>query len=267
MMNLNDINIKFKNFIRGGLDKSIFFMHIPKCGGSSVGHAIRRMYFTINLQKYYHNLANLHAAASLNVATIFDYPLFKFRENLLLYYMSQDNIKYISGHFNFSKKAYQKYGSRFTFITILRNPVKRWISHYFYDKYKKSNHFKIESDFDTFLKSDRGRESGNTYVSWLCGNDTFSNYRSSAAINQAKENLNKFGIVGALEHLEIFCKQFENVFGVPLKTKKNNINPVSNSFKRSVINAEAEKKINEICQPDIEIYEYALNNHIKLNDF
>ena len=98
------------------------------------------------------------------------YHVFKIREELLLYFMNQ-RFSCISGHVCFSERAYHNFHDTYKFVTILRDPVQRWISHYFYNAYKThSNLGKIESDdIATFLESDRARSWGHHYVQMLGG--------------------------------------------------------------------------------------------------
>ena len=261
------------NLLHGCLEEDIFFLHIPKCGGSSISYAIGWHYLTLDIRKG-RGFVSLDPAASSNVIRITnktnypynttdDHPVLKFRENLLLYFMSQKNTKYISGHFTFSEIAYREFGDQYAFVTILRDPVKRWISSYFYNRYKKADHIKIEADITTYLQSEFGRSQGYECVKFLGGADLAGDYTSKQAIDRAKKNLHKFDVVGCLEYQEIFLKQFEDRFGVRLKLEKRNLNPTSESHRRSIITEEIEEKIRAICRPDCEIYQYVIDHFVK----
>lgn len=250
---------KTKNIFKREFKENIFFLHIPKCGGTSIKRAIERNYPSGD------RVAMLDPVASSNAAKLFDYPTLKFRENLLLYFMRINNMKYISGHYCFSEIAFREFHDKFVFITVLREPVSRWISLYFYNKYKKSNHFKTQADFAEYLQSELGHSVGHTYVKFLCGVDNSIDYTSRQAIERAKKNLDKFDIVGCLEYQEDFIKQFERRFGARLALKRENQSPVAESFKSSVITEEVEEKIRLICEPDIEVYQYAIDKFVKAN--
>ena len=140
--------------------------------------------------------------------------------------MSQ-NVPFISGHFSFSDKAYQYFSNTYSYITILRDPIKRWISQYFFDKYKPHKFRQIHEDLPTFIQSERGKSHGYQYVQMLGGLHPSGEYSSQQAIERAKENLHKLEVVGCLEYIDVFMKQFENRFGVKLKIHRKNQSPKS----------------------------------------
>lgn len=262
------------NLFQGSLKQKTFYLHIPKCGGISIRKAIKSCYLSLDiLQDRY--LTDLPSTAAFNAAQISanqtgyasdttnDYEVLKFRENLLLYYMCQSQIKFISGHFTFSATAYQYFSDKFAFITVLRNPVERWISAYFYNRYKKQGHRKIDADITTYLKSEFGRSQGYEYVKFLGGINKEGDYTSKQAINRAKENLRKFSVVGCLEHKECFVDQFEERFGRKLNIGVAKPRNQQHIKPRSEITEEIREEIKEICSPDLDVYQYVITNFVK----
>jgi hypothetical protein len=257
---------KTANFLYGGLKDNIFFLHIAKCGGGSIDSAINRKFLFPKARP----AEKATADAAVQLYQLSDpyerdfYYVFKLRENLLLYFMNQ-NKPFISGHFTFSDIAYRNFKDKYKFITMLRNPVKRWISHYFYNRYKEltDQHCRIEKDLLAFADSERGKNLGHLFVKCLSGLNESGDYCSDRAIERAKENLHKFDIVGCIEYIDDFTIKFKNLFGKKLKIPRIHKNPKSTSFISSIISKEIEEQITLICKPDLEVYTYAVDTFIQ----
>lgn len=267
---LNSLVVRSNNLVHGCLKHKIFFLHVPKCGGTAITEAIKSCYRSFDFTNDF-RMAHLESRAAfkaaarimgepnLSTAIPDNYEVLKFRENILMYYMCMGRMNYISGHFTFSETAYQHFHHKYKFITLLRDPVKRWISAYFYNCYSEWGRAK-SLDLKTYLQSDFGKSQGYEYVKFLGGSDLNNDYTSEQAINRAKANLEKFSIVGFLEDQEDFIKRFQTQFGRELNIKVVNRSPKSESDQKSVITKELMEEIKALCQPDIEVYQYAIAN-------
>ena len=267
MLSMNfvtELRHRCTNYFNGGIKEKICFVHIHKCGGTSINAAIRQHFLHIDMRRD-RDLIGIDAEASSNAARSLDHivDLYRYRQNLLLYFMNIRNTKYISGHFFFSEKAFREFHGTYAFITVLRNPVKRWISHYFFNRYKKTDFGKIHEDITTCLKSDFGRHNGSELIQFVGGFSKTGDYTSKEAIDRAKRNLHKFDVVGCLEYQKDFLNQFENRFGVRLNLGKKNQSPKAESFQKAVITEEVEDKIRILCKPDLALYQYAIKNFVK----
>lgn len=265
------------NILHGSLKEKIFYLHIHKCGGASITQAIKSCYrnlditkgrsiFHLNAEAAYNAAKKIYAQMNFSPDITKNYLAFKYREELLLYYMYQEHINYIAGHFSFSEAAYQNFSDKYAFITVLRDPVKRWISSYFYNSCREKKHGMINMEITEYLKSERAQMAGCGYVTFLDGSSEAGDYTSEKAINRVKENLHKFSIVGCLEYQKDFTNQFEERFGRRLKISVLNQSPKAEAYRKSIITEEIEEKIREICRPNIEIYQYAVDNFVKIKD-
>ena len=111
---------------------NIFFVHIPKCGGTTIDHAMLRYSISKN---------NIIFIRSKNY------------ENDNINQIKDDKKVYFSGHLN--ENTLDKFkDKKFKKITIIRNPLERVVSQYKFTIFKKKislNEYKLE----TFLKEQK----------------------------------------------------------------------------------------------------------------
>ena len=254
LMALNKIGTLME---RRQLQQKIFFMHLPKCGGTSIEQAIAGHYkapLRLNGSVSFH----MDAVASLKAAQLSHIEMHTLREHLLLYYMSLKRIRYISGHFTYSQTAFREYGSAWDFITVLRDPVSRWFSHYFFNRHKADDHFRIDQDLEAYLDSERGASQGHFLVYYLTGQGAGERTVSDQAVEQAIETLEKFAVVGCLEHLDVFIDHFRERYNVNLDIAHKNANPLATSVQKEQATEEIRRRVERLCQPDIAVYNHFL---------
>ena len=128
-----------------------------------------------------------------------------------------DRLVY-TAHFFFRPKL--KIKRPFTYINILRKPVDRVVSHFFYmrnDKIRPKHRIRQlkqsgqwnETLMDCVQNQHRGCED-NVMTRFLCGVPKFCNTGSTKALNRAKRNLVKYyAAVGILEEVEVFLKMLK----------------------------------------------------------
>lgn len=245
--------------LRGKVNRRIFFLHIAKSGGTSITQALQNSYGLAECisKRHFFILSN---QASAMASRVIEDNVWDYREKLLLYYMSMKRMKYISGHFHYSDKAMQKFGQEWNFITVLRHPVSRWFSSYFFDKYRDgSSHGRINADLESFLESDRGIRQGSAYVLSFTEGLSTAEAASDEAVKLAIENLNKFALVGILEELDRFKVEFEELFGVKISVGQLNKNPLQKSKQKEIISEEIRRRVEEACQPSIKVYNAILS--------
>lgn len=249
---------------RRTMDEKLCFMHIPKCGGTSVDEACQVSY-GISKRILGNRLLRLDESASLKASEIAEENLMDLRNKLLMYYLSKHECNYVSGHFTYDEDTFRHFGHEWNFMTILRNPVSKWFSQYFYNRFKDNNHFRIDSDIETFIESQRGVFYGCDYVVKFTNSSSVEEASTDQAISQAVKNLNeKFTLVGILERLDLFQRAFRERFNVDLWIRKRNANPLKKARQDEMISDEIYKRVEAICQPNIRVYEAILKQ--VLND-
>ncbi len=253
-----------KMLFNKSLSHNCCYMHVPKSGGSSVHEALRA---TVPFNKY---IGAIDAISTRRAASVIfankndritlheDGPhcekLFNIREYQLLTYMAQE-MGLVYGHFLFSERADEFFGSSYKYVTVLRDPVKRVISNY-----RAAKHIKyITDDFDAYLDSDVAKRHARVNLRYFSGIAEINDDCCEDALSRSKKNIEKFSVIGFVDNLELFCKQFKKHFTVMPKiyhynsAKGDNIDLTQRQL----------KNIEKLCKYDIEIHKHALA-HSKL---
>ena len=232
-----------------------FFMHLPKCGGTSVA---RSLVSVVPLHRrvgaIYHPATRQAVSiviADQNSGTLYHEhgphcpALFEFREALLLYYMASD-AALVFGHVLFSEKAYRHFGDSYRFITTMREPVTRLVSNY-HDSAMAS------CDFKTYLRSDTARRHALVFLRFFSGVADISPGQERRLLPIAHRNMGHFALIGFLDRLKEFRRGFRDLFGVEPKTYYENVNPLA----KIEITADVRREVEQLCAPDLELYEAA----------
>ena len=262
-MNLSSVKANIKRTIQKLLipeRTKVFFIHIPKTGGTSIDYVVRK--------KYRNQYSRIEAAPSHQTALMLNresddnnvemQSTLKIRNNLVIYEMFKET-SFISGHVPFDFNTWKAFKDRYLYLTCLRNPVKRYLSQYFYNYYKKSDHRKINVDLSTYITMPIGQHEGSIYVKFLGGISEEKDYTSTKAIERAKENLSKFNLVALLENFNFFVEEFAAKTGIKIRIPHKGKNPVS----KPEVDKDILAKVETICTPDLEIYEYTRKKYLK----
>jgi hypothetical protein len=238
------------------------FMHMPKCGGTSISEA---MYATVPLGR---GVAVIDAVSTRRAAAILEFdrdePLlchedqphgdkvFALREKLMLQSMAWGSWL-IHGHVLYSEKANVHFGQKFRYVTLLRDPVARMISNY----RMAVNAGILPDDFDVYLDTPIARSHAQVYLRYLSGQTVVPDSDVAAKLDLAQSRLAQFAVVGFLDDLPSFQRSYLNVFGVPLRIRTYN---QGKGTKPSLTSAQLEK-ISALTAPDQEIFARAKSRH------
>lgn len=223
---------------------NIFLLHIPKCGGQSMQQALRHRFMAHGQPAFKLNSLRVAQAAELAGRR----PVDLCRDLLILQLVSQEN-GFIAGHYPFSLNAWTEFHERWKFITVLRDPVNRWFSNYFYSRSKPHSHLRpITEGLEEFIDTERAVAFGRTYVRYLS---------EKGDVDEALGNLDRFDLVGTLERLPEFLNRLERMSGTSFSVGHRNKSPLAAHQQQELITCRLRARVEELCEPDMRVYEHA----------
>ena len=180
------------------------------------------------------------------------------------------DIKYLDGHDVFGIHEYLPTPSHY--ITLLRNPIDRVVSHYYY-VLRRPKHYLHKTvvtnniELEEYVASGISPEINNGQVRLLSTISCSFGNCSQEMLEQAKNNISRhFSAIGTLEDFDKFLLLLKKKLswnGYPLYRRKNvtSKRPSLNSFSASTI-----KTIEKYNQLDIEMYKLVKHEFHKIYD-
>lgn len=227
-------------------DKVLIFLHIPKSGGTTLNSILAQNFpskrtFTMDSRD----------------------PLVSIRSLKSMAPSQRDTIDLISGHCPFG--VHELLSRQAAYITMLRNPVDRICSWYYYVLRSKANflHKRVTSEnlsLDQFVRQREltaGLNNGQTR--WLAGWDAYEAPYGACGrdvLETAKENLRRyFAVAGVTERFEESLLLMQRMFRWPyvLYRKKNVTPDRPSSAQIAPDTLDAIRKNNDL---DLELYDW-----------
>jgi hypothetical protein len=240
--------------------RGIVFVHVPKCAGTSVEYAIRRHY---RLSRYLIDPETSFAAAQKSLGLpetdehrhAFLCEASELRRQVLHYTLGV-GYKCITGHAPLGSNTIAGWQESHDFVTLLREPVTRYISHLAYNFGNQHGHGGVSGSLDTFLESPRARMMGTLYPKYFAGLPMSADLGSAEAISQAKDTLKRCAVVGFMDDMAAFKDDLTCLTGHKIIFKHENQTGEARKQKLQLSGAQLEK-IRTLCAADIEIYNWA----------
>ena len=230
--------------IQKKVNKPIFFYHIPKCAGTTFAVLISHLF------KKTHRING---------------PFFKNNDKggLTAFenYLKIDNIikfnelQFLYGHLPF--EIHDKLKNKYLFVTIVREPLQRCISHYAWAISK--NYFSRDDNIDELFKSNKLPK--NTIVNQFSGVG-FSQSHSKDLINLSLKNLsNKIDLLFDVEDFFTLINWIISSYNLPnLFFQKQQVN-----YNKIDISEKTIEKIKKYNEQDIILYSKLLQKNLIKN--
>lgn len=240
------------------LKAKVFFMHVPKCGGTSISEAL---YATVPLHR---RVGVVDAPSTRRATAIYhtgqdemfthhdDLPtgqhVYDMREAMLITHMAW-GTELIHGHILFSDKADTVFGNDYSYVSVLRDPVARVLSNFAHSRHDGF----IPEDFDAYLEHYCARSHGLTTLRYFSGMHEIPTDQEDAALAKAKENMEKFSVLGFLDDLPGFCQKYADVVGRSPKIYRYN----EHNWPKFTPTPEQRATLEQIMAPEIALWEFA----------
>lgn len=225
-------------------DPTLLFLHIPKAAGSTIQPIAQRQYedtavytFTADSQGSFAKLANMPA-------------------------QKQNKIRFVKGHFNFG--LHKKLHRPATYFTLLRDPIERTLSYYYFVKRNKHHYLydqvtRENLNIHDVLKQQLTPDLDNGQVRLISGvwNDVPTGQCTAELLTLAKKNLKeKFTVVGLSEQFDESIVLLSQEFGWRnIVYVRQNVTP--NRPTLADVDQETKKIIQTYNRLDTELYQYA----------
>lgn len=237
--------------------RGVVFVHVPKCGGSSVEKSLRSAYPLSRIR-----IDSERSAAAVQVAAGGGLTV---RETLqaasvmrshVLHYVLGAGYACITGHAPLRPGLIDRFSGSHGFVTILRDPTERFKSHYRFNNSvtQGGQYGHISEPIEAFLETPRAQDFGRMFIKYFAEVETGLDYDLNVAIETSKRTLGKMELVGFVDRMDLFAKGVSAIRGRTILIGHENKGDEKNSkpFSESV-----ERRIREICAPDLEIYQWA----------
>ena len=240
--------------------RGIVYVHVPKCAGTSVETAIRKNYrISRTIIDPNTSFTAAENALGLNAddATRHDVLMHasEIRRDLLHYQLTQ-GYKCITGHAPLGAHTLQRWQATHDFVTLLRDPVERYLSHLAFNLAGNGGHGAIGEPLEKFLSRPRAKIMGALYTKYFAGLPMNADLSSKEAIAAAKETLSRMSVVGFLDQLDEFATDVTCLTGHKISIGHNN---KTNTTRKNDLDISTDglNLIKELCTPDIEIFQWA----------
>ncbi|PAU81208.1 hypothetical protein CK501_06515 [Halovibrio salipaludis] len=246
---------RFKRMLLGN---RVVFHHVPKCAGTSVSRALRVRYAlsqasiaapatadVINRQYGTSDFSNLEHFNRIR----------RFRAELLHYLMWKDTY-FIGGHVPFNRAAYDHLGKGYRFITVLRDPVERFISEYFYNR-GRNHQARIDADLAEYIESPLGQRNALRCCEYFSGQLDLDLEDPESLKHRAKDNLKAFDVVGFTDSMGVFEQKVRQALNVRVSFGRENQGNRSSAEINKEITPALRSRLEDLCKHDREIYDFA----------
>ena len=247
-----DLSVAVRS-LRRPVTGRVFFLHLPKAGGTSIMRALRLAMGPRHLLRPTAQFL-LSVTASDAMAAQAGLTRRQARDVLLQYALADARARFVGGHFWFHEAIFDPRDEPWHPVTLLRDPVDLFFSNYFYNLDSERKTQRITQPLEEFVESERASVLAVDQVRRLVPAEPSTDPRSDAGVDQAIANLGRFAVVGVLEDLERFGDAYAARFGPRPSFGQRNTGEVR---RRAAVPDAVRRRVVELCEPSRRLYEAA----------
>jgi Sulfotransferase family len=185
----------------------IIFLHLPKAAGSTLAHIIQRQYDSTSILPLYESMLGEELAA--------------------IPQSQMDRLRIVTGHLYFGVHTFSSRPC--TYITMLREPIDRVISHYYFVRHDPSNYLydlARTMSLKEFVESRGRQEPNNDQTRLLAGPCDMASFGicTDEMLDIAKRNLAQHcAVIGITEEFDRSLLLMKQILGwrTPFYIKQN----------------------------------------------
>lgn len=255
--NVKNATLRFRASV---YSNRIIFHHIPKCGGSAITRPIRLKSF-LSYKKIDEDAVQNSIVAEDSIPFMERHDAAHKFKTILARYLAEQDIALIQGHIPYFETYSQVELEKFARVTVVREPLQRFLSHFFWDKCRLNKNG-IFVELPEFLETEQAQAFGSMMLRYLSGAEWPINDIPSA-LELARQNAKKFDVIGRLDDIESFKEKMHSRFNWKLNIPVSNVGTeqdYAGLLERSgtsLIN-----KLQKTCEPDTRLFELLLQEKL-----
>ena len=235
--------------------RGLVFVHVPKCGGTSVERALRGHYRLgrrlIGPEETYEAARTLLGRGDEEADRhVVLQRASELRRDLLHLHLAE-GATLVTGHAPLGATTLAAFAATHDFITVMRGPAERMRSHVAYNKNQAAGHGRSELTVTRFLETDRAQVLGALYVKYFAGLPMTADLTSQSAIDAAKRTVDRLALVGFTDAMPLFADKLHALTGLRVRIGHQNKGRETN------LPGGAAERIEALCAPDNAVYAHA----------